>query len=30
VYAMVLAGALVVGMRLAFPSLYRAPDRFVV
>jgi hypothetical protein len=30
VYALVLAGALVVGMRFAFPSQYKAPDRFVV
>ena len=30
VYALVLAGALVVGMRFAFPSLHEAPDRFVV
>jgi hypothetical protein len=30
VYALVLAGALVVGMRFAFSSQYRASDRFVV
>ena len=30
VYALVLAGALVVGMRFAFPSQYKAADRFVV
>jgi len=30
VYAVVLAGALVVGMRFAFPPMHKTQDRFVV